>query len=75
MTYQVVTHLTSKLNVEVAAIKTSYKNVLLNDLQRLLDTLNSAFNSTQKDHEKVITDLTQEEQHLNNVKGQIHTLR
>ena len=68
-------HLTDKLSIEVLTIKTSFKNVLLTDIQRLLDNLNSAFNSTQKDHETHVSDLTKQEEKITKLKGEIHTLR
>jgi mitofusin len=72
---QLAGHLTKEFNKEVLAVKTSFKNVLLNDLHRLIDRLNLSFNSTQNDCEGAIADLRDEEHQLGLLQGQIRTLR
>ena len=68
-------HLRDKFDAEILAIKMSYNHVLLTDLQRLLEKLNSAFNSTQKEQEVTIDKLSAEERHLGKLQGQAHSLR
>lgn len=68
-------HLRVKFDAEILAIKKSYNHVLLTDLQRLIEKLNSAFNSTQKDCEEAIEKLSAEERHLGKLQGQAHSLR
>lgn len=68
-------HLRGKFDTEILAIKMSYNHVLLTDLQRLLEKLNSVFNSTQKEHEVTIDKLSAEERHLGKLQGQAHSLK
>lgn len=64
-----------KFDVEITALKMSYRNVLLTDLHRLLDRLNSTVNSTQQECENIITELTDKEQSLGHLQGRVRTLR
>lgn len=70
-----VSHLNGKFDSEINALRTSYRDVLLTDLQRLLDRLNSSVNSTQLEHGSTINKLTEEEQNLGQLQNKLHTLR
>lgn len=64
-----------KFDSEINALRTSYRDVLLTDLQRLLDRLNSLVNSTQLEHESTFKKLTKEEHNLGQLQNKLHTLK
>uniref|UniRef100_A0A1X7TEP2 Fzo/mitofusin HR2 domain-containing protein n=1 Tax=Amphimedon queenslandica TaxID=400682 RepID=A0A1X7TEP2_AMPQE len=71
----VINHLNGRFDSEINALRTSYRDVLITDIRRLLDKLNTSVNSAQSEYEATISRLTEEERNLGELQGKLHTLR
>ena len=72
---QVINHLNGRFDSEINALRTSYRDILITDIRRLLDKLNTSVNSAQLEYEATINRLTEEERTLGELQGKLHTLR